>query len=264
MMKEERTPAVISPVNLFGIALAVYLIWTLATYLLEGRLNLLVTGDPIARLIYALVANILIGTVLVIVVVKQFRTRNGIPQEYFGFQPLKRTMVSVLAAFILGLVIFVVSAPRTLDPVIVLNVFAQVFTTSTAEILVVYVLAGVAGAWMVRSYGRALSILAGIVLASVLFGAYHLAHSPPFNTVSMILLLTFIGAITGVFFFPVREIYSTIIFHNFFALIGVMGNIDTANIQAPNVFLLVMMLVTTGVIAGMDLWLIRPGNEKKI
>jgi hypothetical protein len=55
MMQEEHAPAVILPVNTSVIALAVYLIRTLATYLLEGRLNILITGDPIGCPIYAVV-----------------------------------------------------------------------------------------------------------------------------------------------------------------------------------------------------------------
>ena len=100
-------------------------------------------------------------------------------------------------------------------------------------------------------------MIVGIVLAAILFGAYHIAHSPPFNTVSLILLLTVIGAITAVYFFLVREVYSTIVFHNFLALIGVIQNVNIANFQAPNPGLLGMMLVTLAVLVALDAYLIR-------
>jgi membrane protease YdiL (CAAX protease family) len=141
--------------------------------------------------------------------------------------------------------------------VVVLNVFAQVFTTSTAEVLVVYALVGVAGAWMTRSLGNVPSGIVGIALASVLFGAYHIAHSPPFSTLSMILLLTFVGVVTGVFYFLVREIYATIVFHNFPALFGVMQNVDPAMFASPNTFLLGTMLITVVILVGTERYLLR-------
>ncbi len=60
-------------------------------YLLEGRVHLLISGDPVGRLAYAVVANLLIGTVFTLYVMSVFRRRGGIPREYFGFQPAKRT-----------------------------------------------------------------------------------------------------------------------------------------------------------------------------
>lgn len=264
MAHEDRTPASLSPARVIGIALALYLIWTAATYLLEGRINLLISGDPPGRLLYALVANLLIGTVLAVFIVRIFGRDAGIPREHFGFQPLNRTLISVLVAFVLGSIVFILSAPRTLDPVVILNVFAQVFNTSTAEILVVYVLVGASTAYLLRSRGRVPSMIAGIAIAAILFGAYHIAHSPPFNTVSMILLLTLVGAVTGLFYFIVREIYATIIFHNFLALFGVMQNVDVANFQAPNGFLLGTMLVTLAVLIGLDFYLVRSRREAPV
>ena len=56
--------------KLVVIPIAIYLIWVLATYLLEGRINLLQKPDPLGRLTYAVVANIAIGTVIAIWLLK--------------------------------------------------------------------------------------------------------------------------------------------------------------------------------------------------
>lgn len=56
--------------KLIAIPIAVYLVWILATYLLEGRISLLQKPDPLGRLIYAIVANIAIGTVAAIWLLK--------------------------------------------------------------------------------------------------------------------------------------------------------------------------------------------------
>ena len=56
--------------KLVVIPIAIYLIWVLATYLLEGRINLLQKPDPLGRLTYAVVANIAIGTIIAIWLLK--------------------------------------------------------------------------------------------------------------------------------------------------------------------------------------------------
>lgn len=45
------------------LSIFVYLIWLLATYMLEGRVSLLERVDPIGRMEYAVITNIFIGTV---------------------------------------------------------------------------------------------------------------------------------------------------------------------------------------------------------
>jgi hypothetical membrane protein len=51
------------------------------------------------------------------------------------------------------------------------------------------------------------SILVGAVAASVLFGVYHYAHSPPFNQTSVVLFLMLPSIATAVTYFLGRDIY---------------------------------------------------------
>jgi hypothetical protein len=60
------------------------------------------------------------------------------------------------------------------------------------------------------------------LLASLLFGVYHIAHSPPFNSFGMIVLLSAVGLATSLYFRLSGDVYATIVFHNFLALIGVL------------------------------------------
>ena len=69
-------------------------------------------------------------------------------------------------------------------------------------------------------------ILAAII-ASVLFGLYHFAHSPPFNTIPLVVILSVIGLVTSVFFVS-RDVYGTIAFHNFSGILGVIRALDTS------------------------------------
>ncbi|MDD1678504.1 MAG: hypothetical protein LUO93_04890 [Methanomicrobiales archaeon] len=57
--------------------------------------------------------------------------------------------------------------------------------------------------------GKIVSMITGIVLSGVFFGAYHLGHSPPFNQPAMIAFLSGIGVLTGLVYFVGRDIYAT-------------------------------------------------------
>ena len=114
----------------------------------------------------------------------------------------------------LGFIPFAIQGPPSLDPLVVLNAFAQVLTVTIAEIVVCWGLIGSVFESNTRQKGKHLSLMTGIGAPSILFGVYHFAHSPPFNTIAMVLLITLRGIATSMFYFTVRDIYGTIVFHN--------------------------------------------------
>ena len=67
--------------------------------------------------------------------------------------------------------------------------------------------------------------------AALAFGLYHFAHSPPFNTLPMVSLLSAVGVATGIFFFLGGDLYSTIVLHNAFAMRGVIQVLDESGIS---------------------------------
>jgi hypothetical protein len=58
--------------NLVMISLCVYVVWTAAPYLLEGRIHLLQRIDVFGRFEYAIIANMIIGTVVAIWLVSHY------------------------------------------------------------------------------------------------------------------------------------------------------------------------------------------------
>jgi hypothetical protein len=58
----------------------------------------------------------------------------------------------------------------------------------------------VSGASVRGRAGRRTQRLVVVVLSSVAFGGYHIAHSPPFNELRMIGLLSLVGLATSTFF----------------------------------------------------------------
>lgn len=90
--------------------------------------------------------------------------------------------------------------------------------------------------------------LLALGLGAVLFGLYHIAHSPPSNSAAMVGLLTGVGIVTGVFYVVSGDVHGTVVFHNFLAPFGVLDAMERAGrpahftlLQAP---LVVMALAT--------------------
>jgi hypothetical protein len=248
-------------VSAIGVALVLFAIWTAATWYLEGRVETFLRPDAVMdRMLYAIVANLLIGTVGAVLVVS-WLSGAVITHEDAGFGAPVRSVVSVIVGAILGLALYVVQGAPTLEPMVILNAYAQVFVVSAAEVLVCWAVVGATVAASVRSPGRVIACVAGAVVASVLFGLYHYAHSAPFNTFGMVALLTVVGLGTSLFFFVSRDVYGTIVFHNFLAVFGVAqalkaaGKLDTfATLQVP---LIVTALVTIVVLLAADYLLLR-------
>jgi membrane protease YdiL (CAAX protease family) len=153
---------------------------------------------------------------------------NNFDRKTFGFRSPRYSILAVTVGFVAGLILYIVQNPPTLNPIIIANAYAQVLVVTIAEIIVCWVIMGGITENLIKGrLGEIFSIIIAILVSSVLFGIYHFAHSPPFNTVNMVILLTFIGVITGIFYFIVRDIYGTIVFHNFLGIFGVISALKT-------------------------------------
>ncbi len=205
------------------VAFIVFLTWMLATYLLEGYPHTFLNPDAtINRIVYIIFANFLIGLVFAILAIKYMVAENQIGISKAGFRSFKHSAIAVTAGFILGISIYFLQDPPTTHPVIILNAYFQVLSVSIAEIIVCWALAGTAFEAGFRKAGIRVAVIPALIVSSILFGLYHYAHSPPFNRIGLVLFLIFIGIFTGIFFFISRDIYGTIIFHNFFGIKGVI------------------------------------------
>jgi uncharacterized protein YejL (UPF0352 family) len=202
------------------ISLYVYVVWSIVTYLLEGRIHLLQRVDVIGRFEYVVTANMVIGTVLAIWLLRYYHISSGfISTKQLGFQSVSRRFWAVIGiASMIGFVLFIFQGPVSLNLVVISNVFAQTLPTSIAEVIVCWVVVGASfesllltscnGNNEFRPKKKATTITAiivGGVVATVLFGVYHFAHSPPFNQVNTVLFLMIPGALTSVVFFVGRN-----------------------------------------------------------
>jgi hypothetical protein len=135
-----------------------------------------------------------------------------------------------------------------------------VLVVSIAEVVVCWALFG---AVLRNALGPGFGSAAiAVVVAALAFGLYHFAHSPPFNTPAMVLLLSVVGVATGIFFLLGGDLYSTIVLHNAFAVRGVVqtlaenGNLDWY--ARPQLALIATATAAVVVLIIVDVVLIRP------
>lgn len=250
-----QTVAVVLAGGLFGI-------WMGATYAMEGRIRTFQRPDAsVARFAYAIVANVCIGVLGGTMVIRALANADSMPRvvTYGIVEPGRILTMCVIAVALGGLALAVQRLPSW-HPVVLANTFAQVLVVSIAEVVVCWV---VLGASVRNALGPGIIPLGcAVCVAALAFGFYHFAHSPPFNTIRMVVLLTGVGLVTGLFFFISRDLYSTIIFHNVFALRGVMQALaDNGKLKAferPQLPLIATAAVTFLVLVGTDLAVMRP------
>jgi hypothetical protein len=238
------------------LSVLIYIVWVFATYMLEGRINLFHGDDTLGRILYV-VANIIIGIVLSAVVLRLSIRSEVYSLEKIGLRPLLRTIIFVIISGVVSFGIFVVQKPVTLRPVVVLNVFAQVLPISITEVVVCWAVIGTSFEVLSKKGGKIVSLIIGIVVADVLFGIYHFAHSAPFNQVNMVLFLMVPGLGTSLVYFLARDLYAAIIFQNFMAAFGVMQSINLEALSKPAYPLYITAFISILILVCLDIFLVR-------
>lgn len=241
-------------------ALATYAAWVGATYLLEGLPRALQRPEAEGlRALYAVLANLLVGVGGSGLMLARVLEQHALPPAAAGANSLRRTIVMVCVGLAAGAAAYELQSPPSRTIAVLVNGFAQVLPVSAAEVLVCWALPSTVAAMSLFA-NPAVARLVAVVPGSVLFGLYHIAHSPPFNSPSMILFLTVVGALTGLVFLVSGDLWATILFHNFLALHGVLSALErtsavhSSEIRVPLVVLGVMTLLVLGVV---HRWLLR-------
>jgi hypothetical protein len=261
MVKQGTAKAGI-PISAVAVGLALYGVWSLATWMLEGRIEMLQRPDAVAdRAIYAVVANLLIGILAATAVLRLLIREGWLSLEAAGFGRSTPSVVQSVIALVLGSALYLVQGAPSTDAIVLLNAFSQVLVVSAAEVVVCWAVLGATVEALLRPHGRAIAIIGATLVASVMFGMYHFAHSAPFNTIGMVALLTAVGLVTSAFFFIGRDVYATILFHNLLGVFGVVQALATSGqlnaltgLRAP---LLIMAMAAIGSLAVLDLILLR-------
>ena len=189
-MSDKSNPATFSGLS---IALGLYIVWTAATWYLEGRIDTLLRPEAVGdRLIYAL-ANLVFGIVVAVWVVRRLGGAMGMPASDAGFGSWQRTTAAILIGIALGLAFYVAQGAPSRNPVVLINAYAQVLVVSAAEVLVCWSVLGTAvatalgghpfavDARMKPRYHLGASMLAAFSagLAHLAWERFHDAGAPP-------------------------------------------------------------------------------------
>jgi membrane protease YdiL (CAAX protease family) len=117
---------------------------------------------------------------------------------------------------------------------------------------------------LLQDRGRWVSLILAAIIASVFFGVYHFAHSPPFDTLPMVLFLSAIGLVTSVFFFVSRDVYGTIAFHNFLGILGVIRALEASGnlsaFESPILPLWIMAVVAVALLIAAQVLMLDSGT----
>ena len=246
------------------LAIGLYLVWVLATYLLEGRIHTFLRPESMgARLYYALIANVLIGIGGSALAIRFLSRAGTLSAAQAGFRGLGHAAIAVAIGVVLGFALYALQGAPTWNPVVLINAYSQVLVGSIAEILVCWAVIGSVSQALLQDRGRWVSVILAAIIASVFFGAYHFAHSPPFNTVPTVVFLSVIGLVTSVFFFVSRDVYGTIAFHNFLGILGVIRALEASGnlsaFESPILPLWIMAVVAVALLIAAQVLLLDSG-----
>lgn len=243
--------------QVLGLSLLLYLLWCLATWFFEGRISLLLQPTPIGRAVYVILANILIGIFGAAWIMRSSLAHELTSLDQIGFRSLRRTLIAIVLGLMGGFALFLVLGPPSLEPMVVSNAFIQALPVTVAEILICWVVIGANIEGVTKRWGRIVAIALAVIAADVTFGLYHFGHSAPFNQWNMVFLLMAVGIVTSLVYFLGRDVYATIIVHNFLAMKGVMGSIDLTIFRQPLIPLYVLFVLSIVALVAVHIWLHR-------
>ena len=198
-------------IRLLVIPFAVYAAWMLETFLLEGSMHLFMSFDPAGLLLYTLIACIISGIIIPLVCIKKAFISGAVNMFQIGFRSLRRTILAGVLTCIISYGAVIIFSPFGTDRFMFANAFLLMLPGAIASVMICWVLIGTHIQAFVRSGGAIISLSLGIIVTAMLFGMTTFAYFPAVLQQETFFLFVGIGIIAGLFFFAVRDVYSTTI-----------------------------------------------------
>jgi hypothetical protein len=229
-MTTDTSPATSPPfspaIQLLLIPFLVYLVWLLGIFLLAGNSRLLAYPEPVGIAIYTVIACILTGMVIPIICIRKAFIAGAVNMFQIGFRTVRRTILACSATGAIGFGMILLFNPFGTDRIAFANAFLLLLPTAAASVMVCWVLAGTHIQAFVRGGGAALSILAGVVITSLLFASATLAVSLSVRQEGTLFWPVCTGMGAALFFFAVRDVYATVILVAVFNVFSGAGTFD--------------------------------------
>ena len=199
-------------VRLLRIPFVAYAIWLFEMYLLEGRIQLFLHPDTAGLLLYTLICCIAIGIVIPVLIIRKSFVHGDVTMFHLGFRSWCRTVLGVvLTLLVIGLV-STLQNPFGTDKSAFFLAFLLLLPTGIATVMICWVLVGTHIQALVRSGGALLSIPIGVAITAILFGLASKAQFPIVTTPDTLFWHIVAGMAAAVFFFLVRDVWSTAVF----------------------------------------------------
>ena len=243
--------------RLLVIPLAMYTVWVLATFLLEGTVSLFQHPDSLGICLYTIMACILSGMVIPIIWIRGSFMSGAVNMFQIGFRAVRRTVMACALTTLAGYMSVVLFSPFGTDRIAFAEMFLILLPTAIASVMVCWVLVGTHVQAFVRSGGTLISIIAGSLVTAGLFCLTSLAHSPAVRVQPAIAGFLVLGLSAAVFFFAVRDVYAGSIFTAVGLTFVIADRIIIKNIQAMMPAVYGSALLAVIALVGIHLYLTR-------
>lgn len=204
-MRISRKPTV----RLLLVPGAVYLVWLFEMYLLEGHVQLFQHPDFTGLLVYTLICCIIIGMVIPVLIIRKSFVQGDVTMFQLGFRSWYRTVTGIVFTLLALGVAMTIQNPCDGNTLAFFLVFLLMFPTGIASVMVCWVLAGTHIQALVRSGGALLSIPVGVAVTAILFGLSSKVQFPATTTPDTLFWHIVAGVAAAIFFFLVRDVWST-------------------------------------------------------
>jgi hypothetical protein len=202
-----------STVTLVLIPLLIVAVWIIENYLFSGGALVSVKTSVPGLLIYTLLSCILVGIIVPLIRIRAAFRTGAVNMFQIGFRSLRRTVAAVSLTALSGYTIILFMRLYGMGPDRDAGVFlfALLFPTAIAAVMICWGLLGTHIQAYVRGGGILVSIITGVIMTALLFacsmtlllGSGRIAEAFPGYLAA--------GVIAALFFFAVRDIYATII-----------------------------------------------------
>jgi hypothetical protein len=244
-------------IRLLVIPFAIYAAWFLEIFLLEGTERLFERFDPLHLFLYTIIACILTGIIVPLLCVRTSFVSGAVNLFQIGFRSFRRTIMACILAGIICYAGVIFLNPFGTDRIAFANAVLLLLPGAIASVMICWVLVGTHVQAFVRSGGMVISISVGILVTAALFGMTTFAYFPAAFRQDLFFSAVFIGFITSVFFFAIRDVYSTSLIVGVCSVLTQADRISLLYLHNAAVYVWINAVLTVSILAGIHLYLSR-------
>lgn len=196
-------------VRLLLVPMVVYMVWLFETYLLAGRPAIFIHPDAAGLYLYTLLCCLVVGMIVPLVLIRRAFIRGEVTMFQLGFRSWYRTIAGIVFTFLAIGVAVTLHNPCGNDTIAFFLIFSLLLPTAIAAVMVCWILAGTHIQALVRGGGPLISIPVGVAITALLFGLSSKVQFPASVTPDTLFWHIAAGMGTAVFFFLVRDVWST-------------------------------------------------------